>query len=101
MSAINLSVKHGQSQEEARAGLERAVGDACSRFGAMVQRVEWSPDRNRVKIVGSGFEARLHVDPVEVHADVDVPFLNGILGSLVNTGLKQILQRNFPMLPKQ
>lgn len=44
----------------------------------MVRRVEWAPDRNRVKLEGVGF-----------------PILGGLLGSSLGTGLKQILQQTF------
>lgn len=101
MSLINLSMKHGQSQEEARANLEAAVSDACSKFGGMVQKVEWSPDRHHVKILGTGFTASLDVDAIEVHAAVDVPLLNGFLQNLVTKGLRGILEHKFPKaLPK-
>src|SRR3954452_24577512 len=101
MSLIHLSVKHGQSQEEARANLESAVSEVCSKFGSMVQKVEWSPDRHHCKGVGTGFEANLRVDPIEVHAVVDVPLLNGFMQNLLGNRLKGILQNNFPkLLPK-
>src|SRR5438477_8656569 len=101
MSLINLSVKHGQSQEEARANLESTVSQVCAQFGGMVQKVEWSPDRHHVKIVGTGFTAQLNVDAIEVHATVDVPLLNGFLQNLLNNRLRGILERNFPkLLPK-
>ena len=99
MSLMNLSVKHGQTQEEARAKLEKAVNETRAQFASMVQRVDWSADRNRVKIVGTGFEAELRVDAVEVHAAVDVPMLGGLLGNSVRSAVEQILQRNFPRLP--
>ncbi len=99
MSLINLSVKHGRTQEEARAKLEAAVNDVRSQFAAMVQKVDWSPDRNRVKIAGSGFEADLRVDATDVHATVDVPLLGGLLGNSVKAALEGVLHRNFPRLP--
>src|SRR3989442_12866315 len=98
MSLINLSVKHGQSQEEARANLESSVSEVCAKFGSMVQKVEWSPDRHHVKIVGTGFEANLHVHPIEVHATVDVPLLNGFMQNLLNNRLRATLEHNFPKL---
>jgi hypothetical protein len=99
MSLINLSVKHGLSQDEARARLEAAVSDACSKFGSMIQRVDWAEDRGSVKITGTGFTAELRVDAVEVHASADLPFLTGFLRNTLTTGLKGILARNFPQLP--
>jgi hypothetical protein len=95
MSLLNLTVKHGRTLDEARAHLERAVTEIRARFGSMVHRVEWSDDRNAVKLFGPGVEAALRVDPQEVHATVDAPLLGGLLASPLLAGLKGILQENF------
>ena len=50
MSLINLSLKHGRTLPEARASLEKAVKDVQDMFGAMIQRADWSSDRNRVRM---------------------------------------------------
>ena len=95
MSAFNVTVQHGQTLDEARRRLEAAVQQVSSQFGAMVRRVEWTADRNRVKLEGVGFWAEMWVDPREVHATGDVPILGGLLGSSLGTGLKQIVQQTF------
>lgn len=100
MSLINLSVKHGRTQDDARGCLEKTVGEVCSKFGAMVHRVEWTGDRNAVKVSGTGFEANLRVDAQDVHAVVDVPFLSGLLGETLSNSLKVIMQQNFKCLPR-
>ena len=56
MSLIKLSVKHNRSLEEARTQLETAVNQVQSRFGSMLRRVEWSANRDTVKMYGTGFE---------------------------------------------
>jgi uncharacterized protein YlxP (DUF503 family) len=91
MALINLSVKHGKSLEEARALLQSAVNEIQARFGPLVQRTDWAPDRSSVKMVGVGFEAELRVDAQEVHLSGDLPFLGNLLGG----GLKGILERTF------
>ena len=53
MSIINLSVKHGRIQDEARNRLEKAVAEVSRSFGAMIRHVEWAADRNRVRIDGA------------------------------------------------
>jgi hypothetical protein len=95
MSLINLSVKHGQSLEEARSRLETAVHRVHSQFKALVRQVTWSADRNQVRLDGVGFWVELWVDAQEVHASGDIPLLGGLLGSPVATGLKHILQQTF------
>jgi len=96
MSLINLSVKHGLTQDEARTNLEKAVGDVRGLFGAMIRRVEWAADRHRVRIDGTGFWVEMWVDAQEVHATGDIPLLGGLLGGPLATGLTQIVRRNFP-----
>ena len=95
MSVINVTLQHGQTHEEARRRLEAAVQQVSGQFGAMVRRVQWTEDRNRVKLEGVGFWAEMWVDPREVHATGDIPILGGLLGSSLGTGLKQILQQTF------
>jgi hypothetical protein len=95
MSLIKLSVKHNRTIVEARSELETAVNEVRTRFGAMVQRVEWSPDREMVKLYGTGFEVEMRVDAQEVHVAADLPFLAGLLGSRFVTGLKGIVQQTF------
>ncbi len=95
MALINLSVKHGKTLDEARSLLATAVPEIQSRLGPMVQRVDWTPDKNGVKLSGVGFDVEMRVDPQEVHLSGDLPFLGNLLsGPLVNN-LKGILQQTF------
>ena len=95
MSLIQLTIKHGRTQAEARQALEQSVKDVYARFGGMIDKVDWSEDRNAVFMSGSGCTADIRVDPVEVHVRGDVPFLAGLLGAPVIAALKQIVQQNF------
>jgi hypothetical protein len=95
MSLINLSLKHGQSLEEARSHLEMAIDKVHSRFSMLIRQVTWAADRSRVRLDGVGFWVEMWVDAQEVHASGDIPLLGGLLGSSLATGLKQILQQTF------
>jgi len=95
MSLINLTFQHGQTLEEARRRLETTVHQVSGQFGALVRRVEWAADRNRVKLEGVGFGVEMWVDSQAVHATGDVPILGGLLGGSLGTGLKQIVQQTF------
>jgi len=95
MSVINLSMKHGQTLEEARVRLDMAVVEVNKRFGVMVRKVEWNPGRDRVRIDGTGFWVDISVDAQEVHATGDIPALGGLLGGPLATGLKQVVQQTF------
>ncbi|HEX8200893.1 MAG TPA: polyhydroxyalkanoic acid system family protein [Isosphaeraceae bacterium] len=95
MPQINLAVKHDTTLEEARVRLETAVQQVSSQFRAFIWKVEWAPDRSRVRMEGAGFWVEMWVDDREVHATGDVPALGGLLGSPLASGLKQIVQRTF------
>lgn len=95
MSLINLSLKHGRSVSEARASLEKAVADVQGIFGAMIQRADWSGDRSRVRLDGTGFWVEMSVDDQNVHATGDIPFLAGLLGGPLGGGLKKVLEDRF------
>jgi hypothetical protein len=95
MPLIDLTVKHGRTLDDARRGLETAVHRITGQFGTLVRRVEWTADRNRVKLEGVGFWVEMWVDPDVVHATGDIPLLAGLLGGQFGSGLKQILQQTF------
>jgi len=95
MPLINLTFRHGRTLEEARRGLEQAVRQVSGQLGALVQRVQWEADRNRVKLEGTGFWVEMWVDAQDVHATGDSPILAGLLGGQLGSRLKQILQQTF------
>jgi hypothetical protein len=95
MPALDLTVRHGRSLDEAKRGLELAVQRVSGQFGPLVRRVEWAPDRQRVKLDGAGFWVELWVDPQDVHATGDIPMLAGLLGGRLGSGLTQIIQQTF------
>jgi hypothetical protein len=95
MPLIDLTVAHGKTLDEARQGLERAVHRVSTQFGAMIQRVEWTADRTRVKLEGAGAHVEMWVDARDVHAVGDMPGLGALLGGPLASGLKQIIQQTF------
>jgi len=95
MPLMTLSVQHGHTFDEARRCLETAVSELTSRFGTLVRRVEWSPDRSQVRLEGSGVWIELRLDGQTVHMSADIPVLGRFLGGSVTTRLKEILQHTF------
>jgi Putative polyhydroxyalkanoic acid system protein (PHA_gran_rgn) len=93
MPLVSLSLAHGRTQEEARRRLETVVGEISGRFG--LRDIEWSADRNRVKLEGIGARIEMWVDPRDVHVTGDVPVLAGLLGGPFTSGLRQILDQAF------
>ena len=97
MPLLNLTIAHGQTLEEARRRLETAVHEVSNRFKSGVRRVEWTADRNRVKLEGPGVWVEMWVDARDVHATGDIPILGALLGGPVASGLKQVIERTFQM----
>ncbi len=95
MPLINVTVAHGRTLEEARERLETAVHQASAQFGAVIRRVEWAADRNRVTLQGAGIRVEMWVDAQDVHAVGDLPVLGALLGGPFASGLKQIIQQTF------
>ena len=95
MPLLNLTVQHGRTLEDARRGLEMAVDRVSRQFGALVQQVQWTADRQRVRFEGVGFWAEMWVDAEAVYATGDIPILGGLLGGRFASGLKQIVQQTF------
>jgi hypothetical protein len=102
MPVLNLSLKHGQTQEQARAHLEQAIGQVQAQYATMVHRVDWAPDRNAVKLTAAGgVQVDIRVDPIDVHVVADVPGLLGVMASPLLLGLQGIVQKEFKQLPYQ
>jgi hypothetical protein len=100
MPLMTFSVQHGHTYAEAHRRLETAVHEFTRRFGTLVRRVEWSPDRSQVRLEGIGYWMVMQVDAQAVHVSADIPVLGNLLGGSVTTRLKEILARTFqPKLP--
>jgi hypothetical protein len=95
MPLLDLTVQHRRTLEDASRGLQTAVDSVSRQFGALVRRVEWSADRDRVKLEGVGFWVEMWVDALAVHATGDIPILGGLLGTQMTGRLKQILEGTF------
>ena len=96
MSLINVSIQHGRTLDDARVQLDQTVQEVSRKFGSLVRRIEWSDDRNGVKLCGPGIQVDMRVDPQHVHVSGDLPLLGNLLGGKVASGLKSILQKTFP-----
>src|SRR5688572_3151497 len=96
MALIDVSIRHGQTQDEARGRLEHAVKEVTGKFGVFLHKTDWSEDRNRVTLTGPGMRIEMRVDADLVYVSGDLPILGGLLGSKLATGVRAILQKTFP-----
>jgi hypothetical protein len=74
MAKVNMTLDHGQPIAKAQAHFERAISAAQHRFGKYIHRVDWSPGRDSVQMVGPGFDVMLSYDEHKVHVRGTVPF---------------------------
>ena len=95
MPLIDLTLRHGQTLEEARRRLEMTVNEVNTTLAAMIRRTEWSADRSRVRLDGLGFWLEMAVDAQSLHATGDIPILGRLLGNQFGSGVKQIVERTF------
>lgn len=98
MSLLKLTFQHGLTLEQARARLNEVVVEMNARFGAMIQRAEWSADRDAVKLYGPGIEAEVRVDAQQVDVTADAPLLGRLLGDRLLGGMKTIVEQEFKRL---
>jgi hypothetical protein len=61
----------------------------------VIRRVEWAPDRTRVKLEGVGIRVEMWVDAQDVHATGHIPIVGALVGGPLASGLKQIIQQTF------
>jgi hypothetical protein len=92
---INLTIQHGRTREEARHRLDAAVHEVSAKFGAMLRRVEWAADRNRVRLEGVGFWVEMWVDAQAVHATGDAPILGQLFCGSLTSRLEHIIEQTF------
>jgi hypothetical protein len=95
MPLISLTVQHGRTLDEARRRLAETVREISARFGAMLRRVDWAPERDRVRLEGIGFWIELWVDALAVHVTGDAPILGRLLGGRTGTRLRELVERTF------
>ena len=92
MAPLNMSFRHGQPWETARANFETGINQAKDRFGAFLKSVEWSDDKTAARLRGSNFDVNLTLGPESVHAEGNVPF---IARKLLEMPVRKFLEETF------
>ena len=95
MPALNLSVEHGTTLEDAKKHLRTVVSQVQSRFSSFVEQVVWSADATAVKLTGPKVSVDMRVDARQVHVTGDVSGIGGMIGSMLGPGLKGMIQNAF------
>ena len=73
MAELNMTVKHGQTPDAARANFEKAITAAHAEHGRWIRQVEWSADRKSAILSGPAYQVTLSFDDQNVYVRGNVP----------------------------
>jgi hypothetical protein len=90
---ITLSVQHGWTLEEVRDYLETAVLKVYRQVGSLVRRVTRFADHRPVHIDGAACLGEMRADVQDIHASVEIVLLERLLGNVMATEFRNILQQ--------
>jgi hypothetical protein len=91
MAELNITVKHGQTADAARANFEKAITAAHSNHGRWIHQVEWSADRTSAILSGPAYRITLSFDDQNVYAKGNVPLAIKLLEGPVRRFVEQTL----------
>jgi hypothetical protein len=94
MARLEISIKHGQPPEVARAKFQSGVREAHARFSGWIQSLEWSDDGRSATFTGSGFEVRCWYDDSDLHIQGSVPFAWKLLEGMIRGQIKHHIDRS-------
>ncbi|HKM53175.1 MAG TPA: hypothetical protein VJY33_07155 [Isosphaeraceae bacterium] len=93
MAELNMTVKHGQTANAARAKFEKAITAARVHHGRWIRQVEWSADRKSAILSGPAYRLTLSFDDQNVYARGNVPLALKLLEGPVRRFVEQTLAR--------
>ena len=73
MAELNITVKHGQTLEAARASFHKAITEAHAQHNRWIRQVEWSDDQSSAVLSGPSYRITLSFDDQNVYARGNVP----------------------------
>jgi hypothetical protein len=93
MAELNMTVKHGQTADEARANFEKVIMAAHAHHGRWIRHVEWSVDRKSAILTGPAYQLTLSFDDQNVYARGTVPLALKWLEGPVRRFVEQTLAK--------
>ena len=73
MAGLNITVKHGQTLEAARAKFHKSITEAHAEHSRWIRQVEWSDDQSSAVLSGPSYRITLSFDDQNVYARGNVP----------------------------
>ncbi len=93
MAELNMTVKHGQTADTARANFEKVIAAAHANHGRWIRHVEWSADRKAAILSGPAYQLTLSFDDQNVYASGNVPLAFKLLEGPVRRFVEQTLAK--------
>ncbi len=93
MAQLDISIQHGQPEEQAHVRFEAAILEAQSRFGAWIGRVDWSEDRRSATFSGSNYKVKFWYDEQDVHARGTIPLAWKLFEGAMRSHVKKVIDR--------
>jgi Putative polyhydroxyalkanoic acid system protein (PHA_gran_rgn) len=93
MARLNLAVEHDLPMDQAQAKFEAGIDEAMSRYGSWVGRLDWSDDRQSVRVTGSGYDVRLWYDERLFHAQGHIPLAWKLFVGALRHQIRKVIER--------
>ncbi len=93
MAELNMTIKHGQAPEAARANFVKGITEAHQHHGRWIRDVEWSADRTTAVLSGPGYRVTLTLDDESVHAQGKVPLALKLLEGQIRKFVEKTLEK--------
>lgn len=94
MAELNITVKHGQSLDDARINFEKAITAAHKEHGHWIKTVEWSDDRTSAILSGPAYRVTLSFDEQNVHVRGTIPLALKLLERPIRRFVEELLERD-------
>jgi len=92
MASLDISFRHGQTEERAKANFRKAIDAAGTRYASLIRTVEWSPDRASARLVGQGFDVDVRLTGDSVRATGRVPLFARLM---LEAPVRKFLEETF------
>ncbi|MGC8641559.1 MAG: polyhydroxyalkanoic acid system family protein [Isosphaeraceae bacterium] len=94
MAELNITMKHGQSPDEARVNFVKAITAAHQEHAHWIKTVEWSDDRTSAILSGPGYRVTLSFDDENVHARGTIPLALKLMERPIRQFVEALLEHD-------
>lgn len=97
MADITLSRSHAFALDDARARLEKLLTKFQASKPDLIEKIEWSPDRNSAQAGGKYFKGQFRLSGNQVNVELDlIGFAAKLAKGMVKERIEKALGEEFP-----